>query len=51
MTEFSNDNHLQLTSEHVLCVGLSMEGQLEARVESTMEEDVQPSFGLAIDEG
>lgn len=51
MTELSDDNHLQLTGQHVLHVGLYMEEQLEAHVEPMMEEDVQPSFGLAIDEG
>ena len=45
------DIHIQLTDEHVLHVGLSMEEQLEAHVEPMMEEDVQPSFRLAIDEG
>ena len=38
MIELSDDNHMQLTSEHVLRVGVSM------------EEGVQPSFGLALDE-
>jgi len=51
MTELSDDSHLQLTGGHVLHVGLSMEEQSEARVESMMDDDVQPSFGLAIDEG
>lgn len=32
-------------------IGLSMEEQLKAHVEPVMEEDVQPSLGLAIDEG
>lgn len=50
MTELSNNNHLQLTGENVLHNGFSMEKQLEAHVEP-MEEDVQPSFGLAIYEG
>lgn len=51
MTELSNDSHLQLTREHVSHVGFSMEEQLEAHVEPMTEEDVQPSFWLAIDEG
>ena len=51
MTELRDNNHLQLTDEKLLHVGLSMEEQLEAHVEPMMEEDVQPSFGLAIDEG
>jgi len=51
MTVLSDYSHLQLTGEHVLHVGLSTEEQLEAHVEPMMEEDVQPSFGLAIDEG
>ena len=38
MTELSNDNQMQLTSEHVLCVGVSM------------EEGLQPSFGLFLEE-
>lgn len=46
-----DDSHLQLTGEHVLHVGLSMEEKSEAHVESMMDEDVQPSFGLAFDEG
>ena len=36
--EFSDNNHMQLTSEHVLCVEVSM------------EEGVQPSFGIALEE-
>lgn len=51
MIELQNDNHLQLTDEHVVHVGLSMEEQSEVHVEPMMEEDVHPSFGLAIDEG
>jgi len=31
-------------------IGLSMEEQSKAHVEPVMEEDVQPSLGLAIDE-
>jgi len=45
MKELSDDSHLQLTGEHVLHVGLFMEEQLEACVESMMDEGVQPSFG------
>jgi len=51
MTELQNGNHLQLTDEHVLHVGLSMEEQLEAHAKPMMKEDVKPSFGIAIDEG
>ena len=51
MTKLQNDNHLQLTDEHALHVGLFMEEQLEVHVEPMIAEDVQPSFGLAIDEG
>jgi len=46
-----DESHLQLTNEHVLHVGLSREEQLEAHVEPMMEEDMQPSIGLASDEG
>ena len=38
MTKLSDDNHMQLASEHVLHVGLSM------------EEGVQPSFGITLNE-
>ena len=51
MIELSNNSHLQLTSEVVLYDGLSMEEKLEAQVEVVMEEDVQASLGLDIDEG
>lgn len=51
MTELSEENQLWLTGEDVLHDGLSIEEQLEAHIEVVTEEDVQPSFGLAIDEG
>ena len=40
MTELPEDSHLQLTEEHVLRVGLSMEEHSKAHVEPVMEEDV-----------
>lgn len=49
MTKLQDNNHLQLTREHVLHVGLSMEEQFEAHVEPMMEEDEQSSFGQATD--
>ena len=39
-----------MIGNNVLHVGLYMEENLEAHVEPMMEEDVKPSFGLAIDE-
>ena len=38
MIELSDENHMKLTSEHVLHVGVSM------------EEGVQPFFGLTLNE-
>jgi len=51
MMELLDNSHLQLASEHVVCIGLSMEEQSKAPVELVMGEDVQPSLGLAIEEG
>ena len=45
MTELPDNSHLQLTGEHIMHIGLSMEEQSKVHVELVMEEDVQPSLG------
>lgn len=51
MTKLPDKSHLKLTSEHIMHIGLSMEEQLKDHVKLVMEEDVQPSLGLTINEG